>query len=378
MAWVTSEAAERVADPAKELPGAKVESTAHPARGLLLDTWQLDTTRARALWGDIVRDTYALPRSDEQVSGHRVRAQVWVLDDILLSRFEAEANSVIRTPGLVRKNTSELIKLKIFQSGHMDISDDARCATLGQGTISFIDHDRPSTQISSEHRQLSVFLPYNAIGFDPSRHPAWFEIGRGSAIGRLIEAGVTSVFESLDTVAASDASALAAGLAGLIRGALDSRFDDADASDFRIARGTAIRQFIEGRLGDPSLGSDLILKTFGVSRTTLYRDFEEYGGIQRFILQRRLHRAFRLLSENPPSRGVVGAVAERLGFASVHNFNRAFRDRFGEPPGAVVGRWCRPDVGVTVHHAVTQSCPTEFTAAQTKLRWAYERFRSAG
>lgn len=377
MAWVMNVVAEGVAGPSKEWGAATVDTTAHPALGQVFDTWHLEAAQARALWGDVVHDTYALLRSDEQVSGHRVKARVWTLDEILLSRFEAEANSVIRTPGLVRKTPSELVKLKIFQCGHMDIHDDGAFGRLGPDAVSFIDHDRPSTQVSTHHRQLSVFLPYHVIGFDPSKHPPWFGIGRNSAIGRLIEAGVTSVFDSLDTVAASDASALAAGLAGLIRGAIDGGFGNADSNDFQTARRAAIRQFVEGRLGDATLGSDMILKSFGLSRTTLYRDFEDYGGIQRYILQRRLHRAFRLLSESHPSRGIIGAVSERLGFGSVHNFSRVFRGRFGEPPGAVVGRWANPKQNAESAGAVAPNYPAEFLAVQQKLRWSYGRFSSA-
>lgn len=378
MAKLKSEAAGQSVTSSAGMPCKNSNEASGPAVGEVLDTWQLDTAQARALWSDVVHDTYALLPSDAQPGGHRVKARVWMLDDILLSRFEAEANSVIRTPQLARKSPSELVKLKIFQSGHMDIHDDEAFGRLGPDAISFIDHDRPSTQISTRHSQLSVFLPYHAIGFDPSKHPPWFGIGRDSAMGRLIEAGVTSVFDSLDTVAEREASALAAGLAGLIRGAIDGGFGNAEASDFQTARRAAIRKFVEDRLGDPALGGDTVLKSFGLSRTTLYRDFDDYGGIQRYILQRRLHRAFRLLSESQPTRGIVGAVSERLGFGSVHNFSRVFRERFGEPPGAVVGRWANPEPDVASPGAIVQSYPAEFSAVRQKLRWSYGRFSSAG
>lgn len=323
---------------------------------------------ARSLWGDIVQDIYALSPGDEHASGHRVKARVWLLDDILMSRFEAEANSVVRAPGLIRKTPSELVKLKIFQDGHLDIFDGDESGWLGPGAISFIDHDRPTTQVSTRHRQLSVFLPYHFIGFDPSKHPVWFRIEGESALGRVIAAAVTSVFKDLDHVSAEEAPALASGLAGLIRGALDAGFESAEGNDFRTARVAAIRQFVESRLDDPSLGSDMILKGFGLSRTTLYRDFEEHGGIQRYILRQRLHRAFRLLSESRPSRGVVGTVSERMGFTSVHSFSRAFRGRFGETPGAVVGRWALPEPPLSLAEFFSFSVCLEFSPCFQGLR----------
>lgn len=357
---------------------ARTEASQQPVKGQILDTWQMEATDARAFWSDIVSDTYALSPSDEQESGHRIRASVWMLDDILFSRFEAEANTVFRTSHFVRKTPSELVKLKIFLDGHMDIFDESGFGRLGKGSISFIDHDRPTRQISTHHRQLSVFLPHHFIGFDPSRFPAWFGINRSTGVGRLIEAGVVSVFESLDQVSTSNMHALADGFSGLIRGAIDGGFQCADSSEFRTARLTAIRQFVDARLGDPSLCSDTILKSFGLSRTTLYRDFEEYGGIQRYIVQRRLHRAFRLLSESRPRHGIVGEVSERMGFSSVHNFSRVFRERFGETPGSVVGRWHRQ---ATVADSLSErnaSFPTELHVAQEKLRWAYQRYSSSG
>ena len=98
-----------------------------------------------------------------------------------------------------------------------------------------------------------------------------------------------------------------------------------------------MRDFIERRLSEPSLDAAAIAQTFGTSRATIFRDFEEYAGVAHYIKNRRLERAFTDLAENAPTRGAVTRISERWGFPSVNQFSRAFRDRFGFAPGSIVG-----------------------------------------
>lgn len=74
---------------------------------------------------------------------------------------------------------------------------------------------------------------------------------------------------------------------------------------------------------------------FGASRATIYRDFAADGGVERFIVRRRLDRAFRELASCPPDRGRVRRVAERWGFACPYHFSRAFRRQFDLWPSEV-------------------------------------------
>ncbi|MEE2929174.1 MAG: hypothetical protein VX599_00510, partial [Pseudomonadota bacterium] len=63
------------------------------------------------------------------------------------------------------------------------------------------------------------------------------------------------------------------------------------------ARNDLIRKYIESHLGDQTLLPAQICNLFNLSRATLYRMFEDDGGVRRFIQDRRLHSAIWDLAE---------------------------------------------------------------------------------
>ena len=72
----------------------------------------------------------------------------------------------------------------------------------------------------------------------------------------------------------------------------------------------------------------------GVSRSALYRVFEQQGGVARYILDRRLTAAHRVLCDADETRR-VGEIGAAFGFASDQEFSRAFRNRFGYRPSDI-------------------------------------------
>ncbi|WAP71367.1 AraC family transcriptional regulator [Jiella pelagia] len=72
----------------------------------------------------------------------------------------------------------------------------------------------------------------------------------------------------------------------------------------------------------------------GLSRSTLYRLFEPFGGVAAYILERRLEQAYRALGDSRDLR-LIGTIAHGLGFAGESQFSRSFRQRFGRTPSEV-------------------------------------------
>lgn len=96
------------------------------------------------------------------------------------------------------------------------------------------------------------------------------------------------------------------------------------------------RQLVEQNLLSPSLGADFLSARLGLSRSNLYRLFENDGGVERFIRRRRLQDAHVVLSD-PMSRSSIQAIGEARGFQDAASFSRAFRREFGYSPGEARG-----------------------------------------
>lgn len=94
------------------------------------------------------------------------------------------------------------------------------------------------------------------------------------------------------------------------------------------------RHYVNAHLGDPDLSPSKIARALGLSRSALYRLFEPLGGVAAFVQERRLERAYRLLSD-PQELRLVSSIAHALGFASESHFARVFRQRFGHTPSDV-------------------------------------------
>ena len=97
------------------------------------------------------------------------------------------------------------------------------------------------------------------------------------------------------------------------------------------------RGFIETRLaaGEAGITSDAVARAAGVSRASLYRAFDEEGGVTRYIQDRRLHHARRALRQRSGPTPTIADIAYAYGFASSSHFSRQFRARFGYSPSEV-------------------------------------------
>lgn len=340
-----------------------------------IDTFPLPGDVSREIREYVVNGTFRLEDPPSEGSAHRVRTQVWFLEDLLVASSAAEKSVLYRSQDLINRNPTQVVKVRMYRSGRSLLVEGDRQEFIGTEAIHFIDQDRPLRQVSSDHDQVTLAVPYGLIGYDPSRQPACRSFGLDTALGRLLQAGLQSVFADIGTLSPSQAPALSKAISGLLRGVLEGCTDSVEDDNIRQARIAVFKRIIDQNLGDPDLGIETLLKEFGASRATIYRDFAEDGGLQHYIHMRRLQRAFLLLSEAAPGRGVVQDVASRCGFASLAHFSRSFRARFGFAPSDAVGCWSQkappPRNGEIPAFAVATAASTEMEA----IRWSYDRFK---
>lgn len=91
------------------------------------------------------------------------------------------------------------------------------------------------------------------------------------------------------------------------------------------------QSFIRDHLYEETLSPERVARAAHLSRATLYRLFEDVGGVRKYIQSQRLARLRRSLS-NPSDQQSVAALAHDAGFASEHHASRSFKQEFGLPP----------------------------------------------
>jgi len=91
------------------------------------------------------------------------------------------------------------------------------------------------------------------------------------------------------------------------------------------------RAEIEARLGSATLTVATLCRALGMSRSALYRLFEDEGGVHAYITQRRLESVAAALADSM-ERDRIADIAERWGFCDGAYLGRLFRERFGMTP----------------------------------------------
>jgi AraC-like DNA-binding protein len=91
-----------------------------------------------------------------------------------------------------------------------------------------------------------------------------------------------------------------------------------------------VARYIQRRLESSDLCPESVFRDVGISRSRLYRLFEETGGVANYIRLCRLRKAREaLLSPSPPR---VSNIAYQFGFTSHAHFSRVFKRYFGCTP----------------------------------------------
>jgi AraC-like DNA-binding protein len=91
-----------------------------------------------------------------------------------------------------------------------------------------------------------------------------------------------------------------------------------------------VRRYVQTHLRSPELSPKQILQTFKMSRPTLYRIFEQEGGLATYIRNCRLRAAATEMIELPSLN--ILSIADDFGFGSASDFTRAFRRAYGISP----------------------------------------------
>ena len=119
-------------------------------------------------------------------------------------------------------------------------------------------------------------------------------------------------------------------LAALALGATGEAAEIATARSARAARLRAIKSDIEANLHEPRLSTATVAARHRLSERALQRLFEiEGSSCMGFILERRLARAHRMLTDPRFAGHHVKTIAFDAGFTYLSQFTSAFRSRFG-------------------------------------------------
>ena len=290
------------------------------------------------LWADFVRPLFDVSLVNTDAEPPVEVADTWLMDNLLLTKAAFGSQIFERSSKHFKLDVADCLLFQIYLSGEVHGETGGEAVHIRPGDLHIQDFSRPHRARATQARVLGLVVSHDLVGYDKGRHPAVMHVPRDGAVGRVLRSTVMSAFRQVEKTTKAEQSAIAGGLIGLLRGALFSpKGLSPPLPGFAAARSRAIRDYVAQNLRSEHLTADAICSQFGVSRATLYRDFQAYGGLERYITAQRLDAALMNLAFTDTPRGAVNRAAEAWGFSSSSHFIREFQRKFGFSPGSVVG-----------------------------------------
>jgi AraC-like DNA-binding protein len=284
-------------------------------------------------WFNPVFDIQALGDGKE---GFAAENLVWSLGGVLMTRALAPAARVSRSRTNIRKSAIDHWVISYCRNGStvVEIGDDRISApprvpyiwSLGQ----------PFASERSRVERIQLILPRDEF----QGLAAIFDKASGTSLtnplGRLLGDYMLALDRWVPEMNAEDVSRLSAGVRGMISACIMPSPDRLAVAEQGInsARKERVRRIVAQNLRSPQLTPETICKLAGLSRSLLYRLFENNGGIVHYVQRQRLQEAYTMLSDAMNTKR-IHEIALELCFQDASSFSRAFHLEFECTPSAV-------------------------------------------
>lgn len=338
-------------------------------KSITFDTRGLDPCDQVDFWQGVSPNAYSV-RLQRRSQALSAKATLWPLTNAMITRFAGRAHRIERRAD----SSSQFLKLRVYTAGGGRIASNGKDWRLQPGRVYLIDHSRPWAADYSEHDQVSVFIPHALVGYDPATFAPVVSLPPKTPEARVLLGALDAFIAGLDDSTREAADEESLRLCALLDAILKNGLHGSNSREIERARTTALRRYAETHANDPHLDAATLARRFGVSRATVYRAFVADGGVQRFLIGRKLDRAFETLSRRGRERGLITRLADDMGFCSKAHFSDAFLDRFGMRPSAVCGLEAREPAEDEQNDAAHAS--RDLAAVQRLAREAYGRFAS--
>lgn len=212
----------------------------------------------------------------------------------------------------------------------------ARTVTAGglpRDELSFRSLARPYEGRAQDTEVTTLYLPRDQNPSDEQRFDGVHDLDVSPDFAPLLIGYLDSLVRQMPCVAAEHAASLEMPTRALIAACIIPQSAYREAA--RAPLGTVLidraRAVVRQNMASPDFGPDRLARLLAMSRSKLYRLFENNGGVAHFINSERLREAHHRLSSH--SGGLsIHAVGNEVGFIDHSTFSRAFRREFGYSP----------------------------------------------
>lgn len=269
----------------------------------------------------------------EEGLGFEASGSLWRLGSFVLSTGSSEACRYTRTAAQIRRDSIDHWVVSVIRQGQRRFRDGNHVLLNEPSAAIITSFDQPYETVRDASKWLQLYLPRDSF---PELGPA-LDAARyrrlEAPMERMLQDYVLLLAGRLPGMAPEEAARMGEATRAMVAACIQPDPDRLMQAgpQVELVQMAQIKRLIRNNLGSAMLGPDRLCRQGGVSRSKLYRMFEPYGGVARFIQAERLKRAHAALSDAGDTRS-VGRIAEDVGLFDLSSFGRMFRASFGCSP----------------------------------------------
>lgn len=292
-----------------------------------------DQLKAWREWYHLVFDIVPKQPTVEEFSGE---TRVWKLDGLVISRTSAPSTRVVRARSRLRRDPVDHWVISYCSRGarfakaaDTEVEVPAKVPFLWSLGQEFL-YERTHTD------WVQFFLAREAFRDIAPLLDGACGSTMDTALGGLLGDYMIALESRVAEVTEADFSRIGKAFGALVAAAVDSSAERMVAvrSQIDFSCKERVRQIVRRYLRTPTLEPKTLSRLAGLSRSNLYRLFEDTGGVARYIRRQRLLEAHDILSD-PATTQPISMIAHDLCFADYSSFSRMFKQEFGYSPSEV-------------------------------------------
>lgn len=268
--------------------------------------------------------------------GRPIESTVWNLGQMVIILNDFPDRQVVRSPAQARNDQLDhyQVHLPLAESAvRLRLEGDGSELAVPTGAPILMDLSRPYAMRQGAGRTVQAYMPREVLEEMLPGPRDLHGLRLNGAVGSLLAELLGSLVRRLPEMNAEATADTAKATMHLVAASIAPLGESMERA--RPAMQASLRRqacrFIEMHLQDPDLSVDRACAALRISRASLYRLLEPYGGFANHVTERRLLRIHGLIATRP-QRTSLARLAEDHGFNSAAQFSRAFRRHFGYSP----------------------------------------------
>lgn len=260
----------------------------------------------------------------------------YAMGTVLVGQISAAAQRFSRSTATIARSGIDHIVVQLYLSGGFVGVAGGVPIEVGPGDVCVLDCADTCETRATDFTNLTFVVPRAMMEahLPKSEMLHGLVLPSSSALTQILSRHMLAIVEMAPRMTLGECEAIARGtvslMAACLRGELEERAEATGEGTGPLA--IRVRRHIDERLADRNLGVESIADHFGVSRASLYRLFEPFGGVADHIRNKRLRRALFDLTSPQTRHQRIGEIARRWGFNTEGTFTRAFRSTYGIAP----------------------------------------------